>query len=146
VLDSERMLTANPYLTSLESTVREAQKAGAVGFVGVLRDYFDSNRYHNEYYRKLAMTIPGMWITKKEGARFRSLLRRHGNRARLDLTVERKAVTGRTVVGILEGRSRDTVMVQSHHDSIGPGAVEDATGTAEVIALADHYGKQVKQQ
>ena len=28
-------------------------------------------------------------------------------------------------------------MVQSHHDSVGTGAVEDATGTAEVIALAE---------
>lgn len=31
-------------------------------------------------------------------------------------------------------------MVQSHHDSQGPGAVEDGTGTAEVIGLADYYG------
>lgn len=139
------MLTANPYLTSLESTVRAAQAAGAVGFVGVLRDYFNSNRYHNEYYRKLAMTIPGMWVTKAEGARLRALLPGRGNRARIDLTVRRNAVVGRTVVGILDGKSRDTVMVQSHHDSVGPGAVEDATGSAEVIALADHYGRQVKR-
>ncbi|RUP39522.1 MAG: M28 family peptidase [Gordonia sp. (in: high G+C Gram-positive bacteria)] len=139
------MLTANPYLTSLESTVRAAQAAGAVGFVGVLRDYFNSNRYHNEYYRKLAMTIPGMWVTKADGARMRALLPASGNRARIDLTVRRNAVVGRTVVGILDGKSRDTVMVQSHHDSVGPGAVEDATGTSEVIALANHYGRQVKR-
>lgn len=144
-VDPEVMLSANPYLTSLESTVRQAQQAGAVGFVGVLRDYFNSNRYHNEYYRKLAMTIPGMWITKREGVRMRKLLSTNGNRARIDLTVNRQAVVGRTVVGILEGKSRDTVMVQSHHDSIGPGAVEDATGTAEVIALADHYAGRVKR-
>ncbi|MFT3716440.1 MAG: M28 family peptidase [Gordonia sp. (in: high G+C Gram-positive bacteria)] len=143
LVDPEMMLTANPYLTSLESTIRNAQQAGAVGFVGVLRDYFDSNRYHNEYYRKLAMTIPGMWVTRKEGARLRALLARHGHRARIDLTVQRRAVTGRTVIGILNGRSRDTLMVQSHHDSIGPGAVEDATGAAEVMALADHYGRAV---
>ena len=36
-------------------------------------------------------------------------------------------------------------MVQSHHDSVGTGAVEDATGTAEVIALAEHYGRAAKQ-
>ncbi|GEE00975.1 hypothetical protein nbrc107696_14210 [Gordonia spumicola] len=141
LLDPDVMLTANPYLTSLESTVRAAQNAGAVGFVGVLSDYFNSNRYHNEYYRKLAMRIPGMWITRSAGAQMRGLLARNRNRARIDLTVTRSAVTGRTVVGMLPGTTRDTVMVQSHHDSVTAGAVEDATGTAEVIALAEHYGK-----
>lgn len=143
--DPQTMLTANPYLTSLESTVRDAQRAGAVGFVGVLKDYFDSNRYHNEYYRRLAMTIPGMWVTRADGVRLRQALSANANRARIDLTVDRREVVGRTVVGMLAGRSRDTVMVQSHHDSIGPGAVEDATGTAEVLALADHYGAQARR-
>ena len=36
-------------------------------------------------------------------------------------------------------------MVQSHHDSVGPGAVEDASGSAEVIALAEHYGRLAAQ-
>ncbi|MBT0566231.1 M28 family peptidase [Williamsia sp. CHRR-6] len=139
--DPEVMLAANPYVTSLESTVRAAIAGGAVGFVGVLADYFDSNRYHNEYYRRLAITIPGMWVTAREGARLRQSLARNGHRARLDLTVNRRAVTGRTVVGMLPGRTRDTVMVQSHHDSVSAGAVEDGTGTAEVIALAEHYGR-----
>lgn len=35
-------------------------------------------------------------------------------------------------------------MVQSHHDSVGPGAVEDGTGTAEVIALAEHYASRAR--
>lgn len=145
LFDPGTMLSANPFLTSLSSTVREAQAAGAVGFVGVLKDYFDSNRYHNEYYRKLTMTIPGMWVTRADGARMRKLLARHGNRSRIDLTVHRRAVVGRTVFGFLRGNRKDTAMVQSHHDSVGTGAVEDATGTAEVIALAEHYGRAAKQ-
>ncbi|WP_336820142.1 M28 family peptidase [Gordonia sp. MMO-8] len=139
--DPDVMLSANPYLTSLESTIRAAQNGGAVGFVGVLSDYFNSNRYHNEYYRKLAMRIPGMWVTRSAGARMRGLLAKNRNRARIDLTVTRSAVTGRTVIGMLPGATTDTVMVQSHHDSVTTGAVEDATGTAEVIALAEHYGR-----
>ena len=38
-------------------------------FVGVLTDYYDSNRYYNELYRALNVSIPGMWVTKAEGAR-----------------------------------------------------------------------------
>ena len=143
--DPDTLTAANPYVTSLESTVRAAQAGGAVGFIGVLGEYFDSNRYHNEYYRRLAMSIPGMWVTGKDGARLRNAVSRNGHRATIDLTVDRRAVTARTVVGMLPGRTRDTVMVQSHHDSVTTGAVEDGTGTAEVIALAEHYGAQARR-
>ncbi len=47
-----------------------------------------------------------------------------------------------TVYGYLEGKSKDTIMVQSHHDSVWEGAVEDGSGTAEVLALAKHFGAQ----
>ncbi len=141
----QTMLTANPFVTSLSSTIQPAKEAGALGVIGVLSDYFESNRYHNEYYRKTPMTLPGMWITKGEGAKFRAELARTGAPATMKLTVKRSAVTARTVVGFLEGVSKDTIMVQSHHDSQGPGAVEDASGTAEVIALADHYGALAKK-
>jgi hypothetical protein len=90
------------------------------------------------------MTIPGVWVTKKDGATIRRLLA--GNaKATMKLTATRKAVTAKTVVGFLPGKSKDTVMVQSHHDSQGPGAVEDGTGAAEVMALADYYGSLAKK-
>lgn len=144
LLNPSALLSANPYLTNQESVVKAAQKGGALGVIGVLDDYFDSNRYHNEYYRRTPMTVPGVWVTKKDGAALRTALGT-ARRATMKLTVERKAVTARTVVGFLPGRTKDTVMVQSHHDSQGPGAVEDATGTAEVIALADYYGALAKK-
>ncbi|MGB3771117.1 MAG: M28 family peptidase [Rhodococcus sp. (in: high G+C Gram-positive bacteria)] len=143
--DPDTLLAPNPFVTSLDSTVRAAQAAGAVGFVGVLAEYFDSNRYHNEYSRRLAMTIPGMWVTRADGANMREMLPGAGNQVRIDLTTDRRAVTARTVVGVLPGRTNDTLMVQSHHDSVGPGAVEDASGTSEVIALADYYGAAARE-
>ena len=140
----------NPYVTSLGRTMREAAKAGAVGLIGVLRDYPESHRYHNEYYRRTLFPLPGVWITRSAGVRLRErLLERsreepHGSlgeaTASLALEVRRERVASRTVIGVLPGRTNETIMVQSHHDSVGPGAVEDASGTAEVIALAEHYG------
>lgn len=144
LLDPATLLTANPYVTNQVSVVNAAQAKGALGVIGVLSDYFDSNRYRNEYYRKSPMTVPGVWVTKKVGASLREQLKSNP-RATMRMKVVRKAVTARTVVGFLEGQSKDTVMVQSHHDSQGPGAVEDGTGTAEVIALADYYGAQAKK-
>ncbi|KQY59875.1 hypothetical protein ASD11_10175 [Aeromicrobium sp. Root495] len=145
ILNTEALFAANPYLTNQATVTDQATKAGAVGVIGVLSDYFDSNRYRNEYYRRSPMKIPGMWITRKAGAEVRSRLTT-SSKATMRLTTTRSAVTARTVVGFLPGRSKDTLMVQSHHDSQGPGAVEDATGTSEVIALADYYGAQAKKR
>ncbi|MDQ1204465.1 M28 family metallopeptidase [Microbacterium sp. SORGH_AS_0862] len=129
----------NPYVTSLARVMRDAAAAGAVGLIGVLRDYPDSLRYHNEYYRRTLFSLPGAWVTRAEGRRLRRLLGSSPSEAALTLTVERRRVTSRSVIGVLPGRTTDAVMVQSHHDSVGPGAVEDASGTAEVIALAEHF-------
>jgi hypothetical protein len=139
ILEAQTLLTPNPYITSLPYTIDALQQAGAAGMIGVLSDYFESNKYHNEYYRRSPMTIPGMWVTNKEAARVRTLLADHP-RATMRLTTHRREVVARQPIGIIEGRSKDTVMVQSHHDSMGPGAVEDGTGTAEVLGLADYYG------
>nr|WP_275940877.1 M28 family peptidase [Nocardioides zeae] len=137
------MSSRNPYVTSLTRVVAAAREAGAAAVVGVLRDYPESVRYHNEYYRRHLLDLPGAWITAATGARLRARLRA-GSTAELVLPVERDEVTSQTVLGLLPGRSRETVMVQSHHDSVGPGAVEDATGTAEVIALAKHLAARVR--
>ena len=53
---------------------------------------------------------------------------------------EVKKVQYRTVVGHLPGRDKETLMVQSHHDSGFTGAVEDASGVAEVLALPATMG------
>ncbi|MFC4137961.1 MULTISPECIES: M28 family peptidase [unclassified Microbacterium] len=139
VLRREVLGSRNPYVTSLARTMTDAAAAGAVGVIGVLRDYPDSRNYHNEYYRRTLFPLPGVWVTRADGVRLRTLLQ-DGARARLTLDIAREEVVSRTVIGVLPGRSTDAVMIQSHHDSIGPGAVEDASGTAEVIALAEHYG------
>ncbi len=139
VLRREVLGSRNPYVTSLARTMTDAVAAGAVAVIGVLRDYPDSRNYHNEYYRRTLFPLPGAWVTRAEGARLRALLRTEP-RAQLTLDVTRREVVSRTVIGVLPGRTTDAVMIQSHHDSIGPGAVEDASGTAEVIALAEHYG------
>ena len=157
----EVLASRNPYVTSLARVMREAATAGAVGLIGVLRDYPESHRYHNEYYRRTLFPLPGVWVTRAAGERLRRELRvsDHGERrmrdrregsasranARLTLEVRRERVVSRTVIGVLPGRSREAIMVQSHHDSVSPGAVEDASGTAEVIALAEHFGARARE-
>lgn len=144
MLRHDVLRSRNPYVTSLTQVVSAATEAGAVGVVGVLRDYPESVRYHNEYYRRSLLQLPGVWVTRSTGATLRGLLRRD-TEAELELVVDRERVSSRTVLGVIPGRTQETVMVQSHHDSVGPGAVEDASGSAEVIALAEHYGRLAAQ-
>lgn len=140
MLRRDVMSSRNPYVTSLTSVMSAAVAGGAVGVIGVLRDYPESVRYHNEYYRRSLLELPGVWVTRSTGQALRGLLGTDVE-AQIVLDVQRDQVTSRTVIGVLPGRSRETIMVQSHHDSVGPGAVEDASGSAEVIALAEHYGR-----
>lgn len=134
----------NPFITTFATTVEAAMEAGAVGFVGVLADYFDSNQYHNEFYRRTQVTIPGFWVTKKEGQRMREQMAASVTppTATLHMHGSREEAEARTVIGFLHGASKDTIMVQSHHDSVFFGAVEDGSGTAAVLAQAQYFASQ----
>lgn len=130
--------TGNPFQTNMSSVVKRLMEAGAVGFVGVLSDYFDSNKYHNEYMRRMQVTIPGVWVTASEGADIRKMIKanRQLAKARLDMHGSRTWAPAHAVVGVLPGKSNDTIIVSSHHDSVWNGAVEDASGVASVLAQA----------
>lgn len=134
------LLVANPFITNLSTFIETAMERGAVGFVGVLADYFESNQYHNEFYRRTNMTLPGLWVSPGEGERLRTTLAaQQPATATLTLEGSRSEVTARTVVGFLHGKTKDTIMVQSHHDSVFDGAVEDASGSASVLAQAQYF-------
>ena len=142
------LFAANPYLTNLSKVVQKLQDAGAVGFVGVLSDYYDSNRYHNEYYRRTQMTIPGVWVTRKDGEVIRGSFKPWGKRPAANLVLEgsRTEVEGRAVVGVLPGRSQETILMTSHHDSVSAGAVEDASGVASLLAQLQHAASKPAEQ
>jgi hypothetical protein len=142
LLNTKTLFNANPYITNYRAAAKAAIDHGAVGFVGVLSDYFDSNKYYNEFYRATKVSIPGMWVTKRVGADIRSKLKANpALEASVSLSTTRRRVPANTVVGYLEGASKDSILVTSHHDSVWEGAVEDGTGTVEVLALAKYYSQ-----
>jgi len=140
----ETLILGNPFVTSYATAAEAAMSAGAVGFIGVLADYFDSNQYYNEFYRRTQVTIPGFWVTSKEGGRIRELIAASDNPATAHIIMDghRREAEARTVIGFLPGKSKDTIMVQSHHDSVFFGAVEDGSGTASVLAQAQYFASQ----
>ena len=138
--DPNALVALSPYETDYGTVISSVASAGAVGFIGVLADYFNSNRYYNENYAD--PSLPGMWVTKQQGARIRSVLKATPQApATMVLHTHHEQVMGHAVVGYLDGQSDDTILVTSHHDSVWTGSVEDGSGTAEVLALAKYYAQ-----
>jgi hypothetical protein len=124
--------------------MRRAIDEGAVGFIGILTDYIDSNEFHNEAYDGYdpgeELSIPGMWVTKDDGEALVDSLDAESE-ATMVLQAELYRATGRNTIGYLPGQSDEIIMIQSHHDSTTTGAVEDASGAALVLALARYFGR-----
>lgn len=125
-----------------------AQQRGAAGFVGSLRDYMDS-AYYNEDYTENGialgvdgMKIPALWVSRGDGDRIvREIAATERAIASLDLDVEYTLEDALNVRGILRGESDDIILVHSHHDAVFAGAVQDGSGVAEVLALAEYFSR-----
>ncbi|WP_322075667.1 zinc-binding metallopeptidase family protein, partial [Burkholderia cenocepacia] len=113
-----------------------AMEGGAVGFIGILVNYFDSNKFYNEdlhYYINddTVLSLPGLWVSRRDGETLKTILAQNpGTTGKLVLDGDVRKVQYRTVIGHLPGQSDETLMVQSHHDSGFMGAVEDASGVS----------------
>lgn len=141
---------ANPYSpNTYPYNYYNAMENGAAGFIGILLNYIDSNEFNNEDYSYLGgkMEIPGMWVTKNEGAKIVDIIKKSESAvsANMKMNVDITAVEAGAVTAYLPGNSEEVIMVQSHHDSSTPGAVEDASGAASVLALAKFYA-QIPQE
>jgi hypothetical protein len=135
---------ANPYSpNNFPGAMYRAAENGAVGFVGILTDYFDRNAYYNEQYaeKTCLMKVPGLWLSKSDGARVKALVANGPAPATLVLDGTIAPGTAYNVVGFVKGRSDDIIMVHSHHDAPWASAVEDASGVSEVLALAQYFGR-----
>ena len=141
----------NPYISrNFPSNYYRAQKNGAAGFVGVLVDYFDWNTYYNEdlslssEFRDYGyMKIPGLYVSKSVGERLKTMIKDRPGAAKalLKFAVRVEPAFALNVIGCLPGKSREIVLVHSHHDSVFTGAVQDASGVSVVMAMAKYFSR-----
>jgi hypothetical protein len=124
-----------------------AQNAGAAGFVGILVDYMDSQNYNEDYSENGfsfgidMMTVPAVWVSKADGDVIKARCADAGARGDLVVDVEYALGDALNVIGLLPGQSEDRILVHSHHDAVFAGAVQDASGVSEVMALAEYFSK-----
>lgn len=126
-----------------------AQTHGAVGFVGILENYMDDPYFYNEDYTENGqamgceyMSLPGLWVSRSSGRKIKEQF------AESDVLKGKMVVDTRyelkdacNIVGELKGQSDEIVLVHSHHDAVFEGAVQDASGTSEVLALAKYFAQ-----
>ncbi len=129
---------------------RWAAKRGAAGFVGILKDQPGGTcEMYAPYGFKekdiLAKPIPGLWASRRDGARLRQWAEA-GKSARLTLSGTHEPALSHNIVGEIPGKTDEVLVLSTHHDSPFISPVEDASGVAVVLALARHLAQVEKMR
>ncbi len=128
------------YRLNFDRVAKTAESQGAAGLIGLLSQMpYDTDRYYAPYDGH-DWPFAGLWIRPSLCDTVRAHAKA-GDAATMILTGSARPSVTHNVVGILPGKTDEIVMISSHHDSPFDSAVEDATGIAEVLALAEAFGK-----
>ena len=127
-----------------------AQLRGAVGFIGVLQNYMDCYNFNEDYTENGAefgverMEIPAVWVSRQDGRAIRVRIEEAAGHVtgQLSVDVEYELKDALNVSALLPGLEPEIILVHSHHDAVFAGAVQDASGVSEVLALAQYFAAQ----
>ena len=120
--------------------------AGAAAFIGALVDYPGGGHEYYVPYDGEPRPVPGVWIAERDGAWLREQLAIGAVHVELTVDATTTPATSHNVVGELPGADDETVVVGSHHDGPWASAVEDASGTALVLAQARFWAAQPQER
>lgn len=132
----------------------KALKKGAKGFIGILENYMDDPYWYNEDYTEIGevqgikyMSLPAMWISRSAGKKLKEKMA--GNKSlkgHMKMISEYAYKDALNVKGVLPGISDDIILVHSHHDAVFAGAVQDASGISEMLALGKYFSQLPKEE
>lgn len=130
-----------------------ALQKGAKGFVGILEDYMDDPYWYCEDYTDIGrtvgvefMSIPGIWISRSTGTYLKEKFEKQKTLyGKLVMESRYDYADALNISGILPGESDDVIVVHSHHDAVFEGAVQDASGISEMLAIGKYFSKLEKK-
>ena len=131
---THRGVAENWPIDNLASSYKRACIHGAAGYIGILNfSTSDNCQYHHWYADG---SIPALTISPRSGTRLKSQLLNTTMDATLTLTGEEKTGPISHVFATLPGKTDESIAVHTHHDG---WAVNEASGTSVVLALAKHF-------
>jgi hypothetical protein len=91
--------------------------------------------------------VPTFTIGTDDANSLLGLIEQGPVRVRAQLATENRAgLRDASVWGILPGTSDEDIIVMAHHDSFFEGALDNASGMAVMLALAEYFSKVPKEQ
>ena len=90
---------------------------------------------------------PGFWIGYADGRRLRGLMEE--GPVRISASVDVDMIEGRTSAsqyGMLPGTSDETIIITAHQDGWFEAALDNASGLAVMVALAEHFSQVPREQ
>jgi hypothetical protein len=135
-----------PFGIEIDKVMEPSVDAAAAAFVGNITNCPGGSRQYFVPYDAIDRPIPGVWIGTADGAWLRDQLAQGPVSVRLTVDSVVDEVTSNNVVGELPGLDEERVIVGSHHDGPWASAVEDASGTALVLAQAKFWAAQPPQK
>jgi hypothetical protein len=128
--------------------VRRADEAGAAAVVLALG--FPGNVFNEPQAGGTVAPakVPVFMIGDQDGTAIRQMIERNESpRLRMRLAVEtRTGLKTANVWGVLPGATDENIAVMAHTDAFFEGAMDNASGMATLVALAEHYMKVPRAQ
>ena len=131
-----------PHTAERRRILDPAIDAGAAAFIGSLVDYPGGGHEYYVPYDGVARPIPGVWISGADGGWLHDQLAAGPVQVSISVDATTEPATSHNVIGELPGADDELVIVGSHHDGPWASAVEDASGTALVLAQARYWAAQ----
>lgn len=124
----------------------KSQNAADVGAVAVLI-YNDAPESFTGTLGE-AVTIPTIALSGAAGEQVMRAMSNGAVRARVVSDVKTVARTGHNIIGKIQGKSDETIVLGGHYDTVsaGPGAGDNGSGTATLLELARVMGMRPQPQ
>jgi hypothetical protein len=93
------------------------------------------------------MSIPGFWLGFEDGRRLRDAIGEGTVRIKANVKTEmRSGLQTQSIYGTLAGTTDENVIVMAHMDAFFEGALDNASGIAVMMSIAEHFAALPKEQ
>ncbi len=133
-------------LVNWESFYR-AYENGAVGVIGILKDHPGGIKeyfFPADHNASDPRPIPGLYIGRDDGKELKKLIRKNTDKTikgTIIQTGKKSRGTTSNILGFIPGKTDDIILISSHHDAPFNNAVQDASGSGIVLALAKYFAQ-----